>query len=443
MKTCEVKFNTNLELELDSVILDKINKIFDQYLNNIINKDLLTTTEDMLSSVRVIAELYEFLDEKDVWDNHIYNLMDNIRDKMLKGEYINRLSLFNGLAEIGLVVYILNRNTGNYSKFLNTINNLIVANVPRLLEYLNKNIDNLTMFDYDCVTGVSGVVAYLSNFYEDKNILNTVEDLLIYLVNITEYTKVNNETVPGWYIKQENQFRDDEKETFQNGNFNFGLSHGIAGPLVAFSLCYKKGIKVNGQREAIDLIIKSFKNIVRLNKNGVPFWPGQFALEDYLNNNTSTIDIKSRMSWCYGSIGILRALKLAANAIDDSDLKRWVSEKIILISKMNIESYDLESPTLCHGYSGLMLMLILEYKEYKDITVLKRIKELLVKVLDLYTDNSKFGFINIDRIKKDKNKIVVERTDDNCFLTGSSGVILSLISIFKEETYFEKQLLLN
>ncbi|MEG0857182.1 MAG: lanthionine synthetase C family protein [Terrisporobacter sp.] len=435
-------FNKSEIIDLDKVTLDKINLIINEYIRKFTLEDIVEKTNEVLGTITVISELYDYLDEKDECDKYIYILMDKLRKQMTSGIYIHEISLYGGLAEVGLAVYILNKQTGNYGKFLDTINELIIDILPGTLNYLNYNINNLRMFDYDVVTGISGIIGYLLNFSNRPKILELIKESLDYLIKLTKNINVSEYEVPGWYISRDNQFRDDEKETFKNGNFNYGLSHGVAGILTALSLAFKQDIVINGQREAIEKIIKEYKDIKLLDNKRIPFWPGQYSFEDYIEHNPDSSTLGRKMSWCYGSIGILRALKLSAMALNDQILKKWVSEKVNIISKININEYNLGSPTLCHGYSGLMLLLLIEYKENPNIELQSRIKELLYKVLNSYDENSIYGFINIENYEISE-KIVIEKTEDNSFLTGTSGVILAIISAIKYYTYFDRQLMIN
>ena len=435
-------FNKSEIIDLDRVTLDKISLIINEYLRKFTLEDIVERTDEVLGAITVISELYDYLDEKDEWGKYIYVIMDKLRNQMTSGVYIHEISLYGGLAEVGLAVYILNKKTGNYGKFLDTINELIIDALPGTLNYLNNNTNDLTMFHYDVVTGISGTIGYLLNFSDQPKILELIKESLNYLIKLTKNIDVDGYEVPGWYISRNNQFRDDEKETFKNGNFNYGLSHGVAGILTALSLAFKQNIVINGQKKAIEKIIKEYKEIKLLDNKQIPFWPGQYSFEDYIEGNTDLSILGSRMSWCYGSIGILRTLKLSAIALNDQNLKAWVSEKINLISKLNINEHDFESPTLCHGYSGLMLLLLIEYKENPDIELQSRIKEILYKVLNSYDENSIYGFINIETYNK-SGELVIEKTQNNSFLTGASGVILSLISAIKYDIHFERQLMIN
>lgn len=429
-------------INLDNKTLEKINFIINNYLKKLTNNNIDENTNEILKCITVISEIYDYLPEKDKWDEYLYILMNKLKNQMTNGIYINQLYMYGGLSDVGLTIYLLNKNTGNYSKFLNTINSLIIESLPKMLDEFNKSINNITMLHYDIVSGISGIVRYLLNFAYQPQVLKIIKDSLTYLIKITKNITINGYEVPGWYISGKNQYRDDEKETYKNGNFNYGLSHGVAGILGILSLCYKQNVIVIGQKEAIEKIVNQYEHLNVFNGENIPFWPGQYSFEDYIKNNLDMSMVVHRMSWCYGSIGILRALKLSAIALNNQSLKEWVSNKIHLISKMDIQDYDLESPTLCHGYSGLMLSLITEYKETRNPDLLPGINNLLQKVLDSYEKDSSYGFINIDKFMKN-GKLIIQKTDDNSFLTGSSGVILALISTFKRVVYFDEQLLLN
>lgn len=83
------------------------------------------------------------------------------------------------------------------------------------------------------------------------------------------------------------------------------------------------------------------------------------------------------MSWCYGSIGILRSLQLYEQAFPDYRLKREIEDAVISLSKIPCEEYLFDSPTICHGYAGMLVVLNVINQEVKSDVIQKRVLELV------------------------------------------------------------------
>ena len=65
---------------------------------------------------------------------------------------------------------------------------------------------------------------------------------------------------------------DIEKKEFPNGNFNFGMSHGMVAPLTALSKAYARGYNDIEVKDAI-VRLKKFYDDFRIEENGVWYWP--------------------------------------------------------------------------------------------------------------------------------------------------------------------------
>ena len=78
----------------------------------------------------------------------------------------------------------------------------------------------------------------------------TVRAVLEYLVRLTQPIADNGDVVPGWWVPTSPTGRDDDQ--FPGGHANFGMAHGIAGPLALLALAARHGTIVDGHLDAID-----------------------------------------------------------------------------------------------------------------------------------------------------------------------------------------------
>lgn len=71
---------------------------------------------------------------------------------------------------------------------------------------------------------------------------NPIQKAVATLIHLSQYSSDNRESVLNWYIKEENVFPPEERKNFCSGMVNFGLSHGIAGPLAVLSISKLQGV---------------------------------------------------------------------------------------------------------------------------------------------------------------------------------------------------------
>lgn len=81
------------------------------------------------------------------------------------------------------------------------------------------------------------------------------------------------------------------------------------------------------------------------------------------------------------------------------------------------------------------------YKVKPNIKLKNQIIKLTEILIELYDKDAKFGYKDIFYSEKKGNWEKIFR-EDNSFLEGSSGIILVLVSLLKNETNFQKLLLL-
>lgn len=440
----EIGINEN-NFGLDRIHIQRLNHIINRYFCDLEenihklknkNSNFDKTVFEIPSYVMVIGEAFKYFIDKPKWLEISYILMEQIKEIIQNGLYGGRISLFSGLADIGLALYIFHKETGYYEKFLNTINQLINKWAEAHIEQYRNSISELKILHYDAIYGLSGVGHYLL-LCDNKQSDNLLK-ILNYLVELSNEHDFYGSKIPNWHIKSENQVREVEKTIFPFGNFNLGLSHGIAGPLVFLSKALVAGYEVKDQRCAINKIVKLYDDFKYENNKGILYWPTQLDFNDYIGCIVKS-NYPKRASWCYGNIGISRALYIAATCLEDNDAKAIALQNIERISQLPKEELYLISPILCHGYAGLLSILNITYKETKNESMRKGILNILDILIDCYKEDSMFGYDSMEETDTGEKTIVSE----NSFLGGTTGVILTLISILKKETNYEKHLLIS
>ncbi|MGG4142359.1 lanthionine synthetase C family protein [Paenibacillus algorifonticola] len=333
------------------------------------------------------------------------------------------LSLWSGLTGIAVSTELLACTNKKYLKMKEALHSFILFNLPQEIERVTENLHgNVDMLDYDCMEGLAGIGRYLLQFDDEESVSST-RTILDYLVALSSEYDRHGEFVPSWYIPQSNQFLEAEKVKYEQGNFNLGISHGIAGPLSLLSSAYTKGIRVEGQLEAIENIVAFFKRWVQHDDYGI-VWPDRVSLEEYTAGTKSGVTVNNE-SWCYGIPGISHALSLAANALNDVSCETLGIRACNEMMKRPIDIWSIKSPTFCHGFAGLLYLLHKYHLKHRADWDRKPLYDALEALLGEYDPELAFGFHDYDHGPMQNPGLLV----------GTAGIVLALISILKQQDY--------
>lgn len=375
--------------------------------------DELSLSDGIPSLCILYGELNEQYPE-DGWDIKAHEYIKKI-GQLLEENPHSILSMFSGVSGIGLAAVCLSKNGTRYRKFINTINEIIKECLEEHLNYL-KSKSSLDMYDYDAISGISGVLNYCMLFKDEMN--KEINLILEYIIELCEDKDIMGIKLPGWYIKTEEQLTEKEKSTLTDGCFNLGLSHGVPSLLVNLCNAEKLNIRVKGQYEMIEKISKFLFNYGIDEKEGYG-WDYTISLNDYKKGiRNSEI---GRDAWCYGTPGVAYSLFLAGETLNNKEYMNYA------IESMKIAGRRLKgamSPTFCHGYSGIAYISNKFYKltnidEFKDIAL-----ELSDKILSLHDKENTFNFVDIVSENGE-----TRYCDSIGILEGAVGIILTLLSI--------------
>lgn len=418
-----------------------INNIIEHFLSRLEYdiKNNKCNDEGLTGYLIIIGELIELMSEQSKWLEYSYRIMKGLKKTIQDGK-VRTIGAFGGFTDILFAVKLLNAKTGYYERFLKTVENLMLEVAKSYIKACQINISNVRDYHYDLVSGLTSVGMYLL-WDEDINSRKeeVLKSILNYFVCLCGDNLYQGNIVPGWYIKYENQTREIDRENFRQGNLNFGMAHGILGPLLVLSEAYKKKIIVEGQIEAMKKILEVYMKFKILGIDGVYNWPSQLRIEDFIDNNCIDRVREPRASWCYGNIGISRALYLVSKNIEDDELLYFSINNLLHIAKLDNRKYLLESPIICHGYSGVLAIINLLYREIGHPVLKSKIHDLVVEIIKLYDDSFSYGFMNCGTVDKDGIK-VKEYKEFYDMLNGATGVVLALISVIKKDTIWERQL---
>lgn len=203
--------------------------------------------------------------------------------------------------------------------------------------------EHATFAEFDLFYGLTGLGALLLRHSPGSDVLVGV---LRYVVTLTKPHRHDGLDLPGWWVDHD----PDEILPTPGGHANLGMAHGAAGLLALLSLAAIHGSTVNGHHDAIAVLTDWFERWRQDSADG-PWWP-EWLTRDDLTTGRLARSRAGRPSWCYGTVGIARALQLAAIATHDPQRQR-AAEHALATSLADARLDQVTEPGVCHGIAGI------------------------------------------------------------------------------------------
>jgi len=249
--------------------------------------------------------------------------------------------------------------------------------------------------DFDIVSGAAGILAYLVSIEQaDPTIQRAIAHLLAYLLWLGEPGQP-----PGqerWYIPPALLPGELHRQLAPRGNFNYGLSHGIPGPLAALSLTWLAGYRSPGLRETI-AYLADWVAEHRIEREWGIDWPDSVPLESATTARDWQQLPPTRSAWCYGSPGVARSLWLAGCTLESGTLRRLGEKAIEAALRRPVRDRAIPAPTLCHGVAGLLHICLRFAHECASELVKAQIPVLVEQILATFDPSFPLGFRDIEQ----------------------------------------------
>lgn len=400
-----------MEVDIQRVLMELVNSIEDRYCEH----------PSLYSGDAGIALFYGYMYktfEEEVYQDKCIEVLEKCITQL---EQVNvDATLGNGVAGVGWLIRHLNNlgivshDAGDFEVYDDVVSSSIGYDLS------NKN--------YDLMYGLIGKAVY---FFETSKLMSQKNDILSVITqHIQEFSEQTDDDVY-W---QDTLGKQSNKSTMLL--YNYGLAHGIPSVISFLSKAILNGIG----GEAVKTLLRKGVDSLLKRKRGNDFCAFY---------NTSLSDSPSRLAWCYGDIGVAisiwyayRALKLPylkeeAIAIALNSTKRRIESAYIQFDK----SLGVIEAGLCHGTSGLGLMY---WRLYKATNV-QQFKD----AADYWYNLTLQAFTTAPtgRIQFLKHNSDGEHantwTEDFGFLSGSTGIGLSLLSRFSHNDLPWDELLLT
>ena len=186
--------------------------------------------------------------------------------------------------------------------------------------------------NYDLFYGATGLSVYLLSCKSNKNVE------LAHIVRELSKVAVNDSDGIYWEDKLFNI-------TQSKSSVIIGLAHGIPSIITILSIIYEKGIE---QDLCFKLVSGSIKWMLskKYKEKNVSLFPSNIL------DNTKYLP--SRLSWCYGDLGVATSLWKAGNTFDNELWKNEAIEIMLLCSnRIDLKENAVVDAGFCHGTSGI------------------------------------------------------------------------------------------
>ncbi|AXK36545.1 lanthionine synthetase C family protein [Streptomyces armeniacus] len=285
---------------------------------------------------------------------------------------------------------------------------------------------------FDVIGGMTGLGRY---FLAEPADLDTVRDILGYLVALTEPVTVRGEDgavrrLPGWYsppwpVPPGAPPRASTDPVAREPVLDLGLAHGAAGPLALLSLCRSRGVRVPDQDTAIRRLadwLLSWRQHEGGSGNGngdsggsAPYWPALVTRDQEWAPVRPHLN-RRRATWCYGTPGVARALQLAGTALGEEAWVQSAADGIRAVFRRPDGLQGVEEPGLCHGLAGVLQITGRMAADLDDPALAARADELAERVCAAFDPALPYGFATS----------FTPYDAPSTFLLGPAGIALAL-----------------
>jgi lantibiotic modifying enzyme len=320
----------------------------------------------------------------------------------LQQERRAQAGLFSGLAGIAFAAMTL--DPMRYARLLSTLDHLLTRRISERLRRLGESGSGCAVSDFDTVSGLAGIGAYLVTRGQDTT--HAALDGLVELLT-------GDRKLPRWHTPH-HLLASHERGLYPKGYLNCGLAHGVAGPLALLSIAAREGARIPRQAAAIEIAAGWLVDHAVEDDAGIN-WPAAVPLPDDARASAPT-----RPAWCYGAAGVARALWLAGHALGQTELQRQAVEALASVYRRPGASLGVEAPTFCHGQAGLLHITLRMAADSSSDELTLAAGSLAGRLVGSFEPESSFGYRNIEPGGN--------RTEQPGMLEGAAGVALVLLA---------------
>jgi lantibiotic modifying enzyme len=266
---------------------------------------------------------------------------------------------------------------------------------------------------YDVIAGLAGLAAYFSTRDSVPPMLSAVRSQLV--ERLVQLTASNDAGIPVWFTPPEKILNTRFAELYRGGLLDLGLSHGAAGLLAATALLHRR--QNDSRLRDAARHFSGFLLNLRQHRDNVCSWPSAVGIAA---GQGAELAQHPLLPWCYGAIGIARALWLAGLALEDSLVKECAVDTVLAICRTR-RIPALPTPGLCHGQAGVLQIVARFCEDVENVELRQFAATTFENVVNAHFPASAYGFMDAT--------LDGSTVDDPGFLVGAAGVALALLSV--------------
>ncbi len=355
--------------------------------------------------------------------------------KTLNKQRSVNLSLCYGLTGIAYSLMLALKVLPELNSFMTEFNSLYTELTREQIDQTSRAIKKrgVRESDYDLIQGLSSCLEYLGQYgvlsSGDQENQKRIVQLFDWLFKSSDYG------LPNGLIKNNNIIDEDRKRYFTKGYVNLGLSHGFAGPLAALSTI--------PNTQALGTVLNFYEKLFYQNRQANTPWTSEVSFQNLIQNDFKVLG-GERASWCYGNPGIARAVFEGAKLQNNQLLMETAVNYFLSLKSLDFDDLQLKSPTICHGISGLLLILNAMERDtgLREIGLIKQ--RILARLLSVADFEKKLVFMEYDMVFRGKRYDTPGYFNDIGLLNGSGGIVLTLMSLqSKQRLDWERILLVS
>ncbi|MBS4103835.1 lanthionine synthetase C family protein [Tsukamurella paurometabola] len=289
----------------------------------------------------------------DGWDvvahRHLVRAVERYRPLTALGP-----GIFTGVGGLAFCLRSLSRDGTRYGEAIRSVENEVFSRGRALIDRCTAG-SGLAPSDYDVISGLAGMVGYImsSTAQEQPRLFGLADSAIAALADTAlETADIGGFWTPG---AQVSEFEAGNLPGLWAGYLNLGFAHGIAGVVSVLGQALDRGMGGSRVRPAVtklaDLLLAS---ATTAEPRDVPYhlsWHEHHShgVAESARSNPGL----SRFAWCYGNPGTALALSNS-----ESTRREYADEigPLFEPGARSVDQLDIDNPSLCHGYAGLMLI---------------------------------------------------------------------------------------
>ncbi|MFD5148760.1 lanthionine synthetase C family protein [Streptomyces sp. NPDC058401] len=352
--------------------------------------------------------------------------------------------LYHGPAAVLAAAQACARLGGHYPRLRHQLTRHVAAELLARITAAPPRSAGVDWTEYDVISGAAGTGRLLlgavveGDPQERAAAEPALRAALTRLTDLSRPVTVDGHRVPGWWVPGARQATPADQEQFPRGDFNLGLAHGIAGPLMQLVLCAEAGVTVDGQLAAVQRMGRWLADRTDHDTAG-PYWEPRLAFEDEIvraaggsTDPSAHAAAASGGAWCYGAAGIANALARAARLTGEAHWHRLALEGTRALLRRPATEQHLKGPTLCHGRAGFQQSLWRLGRLTGDRELLDQAASLAEGLAALADPEAPFGFRHLTPVRSDlgwDRTQPLRAADNGGLLEGAAGVAAALLSM--------------